>query len=745
MHDDIITAAQRVAQEFGLKIIPCGARKQPLQKGWPDKATDQPTEEDFAGATFVGVPTGPVNDLVVFDLDYYKRGGDGVPQPADNETWDRLADFEEELMAAYPGQVRVHKTQSGGVHLIMRYPVGNIHIPRSLMPQMEIMKKGHQFIWPTEGSGYEVEVDVPLDELARPDAAAFKIRHVVEGMSSGGNLMSSEMADKVMRSNGSAAARHDAMLRIAHDLAKELTDENLRVMNDAQIAEAMQKYLYATYGAYIDAKRADDLFEFRADPDGTLVGGELKRALIGEKGALTLRRAQSLDRFAELMAKQVAKGEQVKKGAEDLYRQKVAGYRSLFEMAPAAEPEADDDIDEFTHIDGEELLKEQIPDIDWIVDGILPAGNLVSIAGPSGAGKTRFLSAFVAALASGETHKIGLSPAARSVKTMWCANEERVIDVKRRIKAAMVKNDITPGDYLVRGKEHGQLKLALDGALLEAPLVKLIRRVKREGVELVIFDPFVTLGVDEENSAGGVGVVVEAMQRITSETGAAVLFVHHTPKGDKNAPEDDARGSSGAWRGSGAIYSALDMGLTLHRYLPPSCHGKDGTKNRRKLMLARSSKKVAKYIVLDPAKEREGEPLTPVHYRMDTVPVREGGRGIAVLSPVHEQDAIAAIDAVLTSASDEQVDAGVARAWAAVMLETWPGEGRHKVTLQQIVKALDEAAPVGWTPSKTNEKIRDDRGSGEAAYRVLSQTTPVSGVTTYLLKEARSYLFVVSK
>ena len=733
MSKALFTEAQRVAQEFDLEVIPCGDRKQPLEKGWRELATREPVERSFRGATYVGVPAGLGNDLIVFDLDYYKRDADGVPQPASNEVWDRLADFEEELTAAYPGCVRIHKTQSGGVHLIMRYPEG-AKIARNPMPNMEVIMEGFQFIWPTEGSGYTVEEDVPLEDLASPGAEFLMVRYKAAGMSTGAGLMTSEKAHEVMMTDGGIGTRHDALLRVTQDLVAELEDDHLRAMTDAQIGELIEQHLQKLYGPFLSTDRAAQLFEIRSERDGTLSGGELGNAL---KGPLKNRRAMTGDRLAALGAAQLAKSPPLIMAVAP-EREEAAAERK----AEAAIEE----VGEFLKIDIEELKTRELDDIDWIVDSLIPAGNLISITGPSGAGKTRFVAALVAALSSGRTDLIGLPRAMRKITTLWCANEELGEDVERRVKAAALLNGLS-GDLklLVRGKENGQFKLAADGSANTPATDHLIKAIKERGVELVVFDPFVTLGVLEENDASSVDTVISEMHRISIESGAAVMFIHHTPK-DRSAPDDELRGNSGAWRGSGAIYSSLDMGLTLMPYLPPACHAaKDGKANRAALKRAQAAKQVAKYIVLDPTKERESEPLTPVYFRLDGVQVKQGGRPVGAITPVLESSARQACEKVLVEMSDHDVDTATRMAWVSALLKVWPDEGRHEVQICDLVKALDEAMPIGWTASK-DTKARASQGAGKRIIDVLTgEITKVGKVMVHAVRVGRLTVLVVAK
>lgn len=94
-----------------MKIFPCNADKIPLIKNWQESATDDPNQinnwrQQFGPhLVYFGVPTGPINDLLVLDVDV-KKGVNG---------FDSLKDF-----PIPPTTTQV--TRSGGKHFIFKYP-----------------------------------------------------------------------------------------------------------------------------------------------------------------------------------------------------------------------------------------------------------------------------------------------------------------------------------------------------------------------------------------------------------------------------------------------------------------------------------------------------------------------------------------------------------------------------------------------------------------------------------------------
>lgn len=107
----IADAAAFLAQQW--PVFPCMGNKRPITgHGFHDAVTDpDAARREFRqpGAEMIGVPTGRASGLAVIDLDV-KDGRHGLE-------W--LAANEHRLPAT-----RRHSTQSGGVHLLFRYPEG---------------------------------------------------------------------------------------------------------------------------------------------------------------------------------------------------------------------------------------------------------------------------------------------------------------------------------------------------------------------------------------------------------------------------------------------------------------------------------------------------------------------------------------------------------------------------------------------------------------------------------------------
>jgi len=408
---------------------------------------------------------------------------------------------------------------------------------------------------------------------------------------------------------------------------------------------------------------------------------------------------------------------------------------------PPQLPPVDLNDGEYVTIDGNQLLQTELPDIDWLVDDMIPAGDLISIAGPSGVGKTRYIALLIACLLTGRTDLMGLPAANKPISTLYFANEEKGEDLQRRIKAAMHANGLVGGRRSwVRGKDLGRIRFLTQDQGMLVPnlelLDQIVDKVKRDDIELVIFDPFNTLGGEEENSAASVDQIISCFQYIAQHTGAAVMFIHHTPKDRSEAP-DALSGDSNAWRGSGAIFSALDEGFTMFPLLPSSCRvGRAAKDNRRTLFQMQRDGQLDRYIVTEHAKQREGQTLPATAYKFVSHPVKLGGKPIGALQWVPLMDAEGEMEDALSGVT-ALADAGQRVAWASALVSML-GEGEHFVTLTSIDQFFRDNHVEHWDHDG-KDKILRSRGRGAKLLEVLaSQTRAVNHFVALDWDEKRS-------
>lgn len=189
--------------------------------------------------------------------------------------------------------------------------------------------------------------------------------------------------------------------------------------------------------------------------------------------------------------------------------------------------------------------------IEDVVQGLIPAGGVGLLYGPSGLGKTFIAIHLAESIAKGAPF---FGRRARAGANLYVALEGRG-RFGRRL-AALVRSGALPSRRVATLLKNITLGRG-DGA--DAGVSTIIdaasRLAKAAGlpVALIVIDTLArALAGDNENEAGAVSSVINQAARIASKTGAAVLIIHHPGK-------DADRGM----RGSSSLFADADFVLRI--------------------------------------------------------------------------------------------------------------------------------------------------------------------------------------
>jgi hypothetical protein len=147
--------------------------------------------------------------------------------------------------------------------------------------------------------------------------------------------------------------------------------------------------------------------------------------------------------------------------------------------------------------------------------------------------------------------------------------EDSIRELKRRVKAAMLYHGLSSDDVrgwffyqTINGADAKLLKMAPGGMRVPGKLGDWLReKIKKLGVELAIFDPFIKTHSVPENDNSAIDEVVTILVQLGIELDIAVDFPHHVHKGQIEPGDADAgRGAS----------AGKDAGRLVHTLVPMS-------------------------------------------------------------------------------------------------------------------------------------------------------------------------------
>ncbi len=657
--DELIKAALAVAKT-GLPVFPTTGKRPAWSNSAAAKALDReigrgeggyklattkPAEIQilFERGTEIAVPMGSMSGMICIDVDAYKNEELTAWMQA-NVEWLRHA--------------RMHTTRSHGYHFFFRHR-DDVRWPATLREGVDIKSEGGYVCWPPT-EGYTLHTAVVGDVTAFPLDV---LRQAMKDKGGTGAVSVGESAagvadDELLRRVLSAEELYPALRALAFRLTGEGSD-----IDAERAVEILEGMMADSVAADPGHDRHDDWLERRTKiPE--LVESAVAKHTDPPVSAEAVAAMEHASRFFAERIRPI--GPQRETVAADI------------EQRLEADPDGDDEDDGFTLYSIDGLMDTKLPPIQWVIPGMIPAASTVSLGGSSNVGKTRWLAGLAVALAVGDTERMGLPQVVEPVTVLWVANEERRDDIARRLKSCGLQHgDSGSLPIIVRGKDDGMMRLvAINEAgnpeIDEKAVAAIVRAARRHRAKVIILDPYITLSdAMDENSATSAAMLTKAFILISTMTGAAVLHAHHTPK-NRQLDADWYRGDSGAWRGSGAIYSALDCAYTLAHWMP---RNKDERANWKAKFL---EERLSRWIVLDTGKMREGEPLRPIYYELVGQEM-ESGEGMPIgVCRLAEENEMA--DSALRSGTARTAAVTLARAiWLTVGVSDWDNMGKlHK-------------------------------------------------------------------
>ncbi|MEP4337212.1 MAG: helicase RepA family protein [Roseobacter sp.] len=194
---------------------------------------------------------------------------------------------------------------------------------------------------------------------------------------------------------------------------------------------------------------------------------------------------------------------------------------------------------------------EALPELEYLIQGMLPFPSLGVLVGSPTAGKSFMALSMALAVASG-LEWLGRKTIQRPV--LYVA-AEGVLGMKLRLQAYRERFGLDDTNVRFIAEPFDVRNESEVRAVLDA-----IAAAKFQP-NLIIIDTLARVAVGaDENSAKDMGQVVDGLERMKRETGAALLVVHHTRKNDL------------VERGSSALRGAADVMISCEK-----AEGSDGT------------------------------------------------------------------------------------------------------------------------------------------------------------------------
>jgi hypothetical protein len=583
-------------------------------------------------AETVSVPMGPMSGLLAIDPDLYK-GQHVVDWHAENLHWLK--------------KTLCHETKNGGRHYFFEW-TDKVRFPATLAAGVDVKGHGGYVVFPPSG-GYTVlrKLKVkpfPLDVLQAAMIAKGGTGNVIQ-MDSYNQATDDDLIASIQK----ATELYPALRSLAYRMPGRRQDDGTYLTEDEMIT-ILENLMDTSIAADAGHDRHDNWIDRRSKiPELVTTAMEKEKQGVGLTDAeiSAIGQGESFIQAQETIAassRPIGPQQEVSLEQIEALVGELGGPVKTVRKKDK-EARATVDINSVVRLNAKQLRSVTLPPIKYIIPRMMSIGGTCSLAGMSNVGKTRFMAALIMALAVGDTKRMGLPQCTGKASSLYIANEEHIEDMARRFAAVCYQHDDKDSaDIFVRGKKAGTFRLVAINETghpeVDAKNVAwLVKEIRETGVKVLVMDPYVTLAEGgDENSSSTASMLTKAMLLIIAATDVCIFYPHHTPKGDRKADRDWPRGDSGAWRGSGAIYSSLDFGFTLANWYP-------GNPDQRKAWKAQHlTAKLSRFIALDTGKIREGEALDPVMYELVGQDMDEGeGDPIGVCRLTDEATAMNAL------------------------------------------------------------------------------------------------------
>lgn len=245
----------------------------------------------------------------------------------------------------------------------------------------------------------------------------------------------------------------------------------------------------------------------------------------------------------------------------------------------------------------------QRPDLEWLVEDVLPMQGLASIYGKWGTGKSFLVIDLAGAVSAG---KLWFNREVKQAGVLYVVLEGDG-GIKQRMQAYLAEHGEKPAHLqFITGDSFNLLTGSPDIARMQAAL----RAIGWKNGLLIVDTLSAAIPGGNENATEVMTAAIENLKAIQREFGGLVLFVHHTGK-------DEAKGM----RGSSSLPAALDASVEISR--------EDNDPNQRWWATS---------------KVKDGPDDSRVGFKLKVVPVGTDKRGKAITSCVVVPDAVAGAD-----------------------------------------------------------------------------------------------------
>ncbi len=219
----------------------------------------------------------------------------------------------------------------------------------------------------------------------------------------------------------------------------------------------------------------------------------------------------------------------------------------------------------------------KIPTRDWIIDGFLLRNYLSIILGAGGVGKSTYALSVAVALAAG-TPLLELS-VNKKHNVLVINNEDDKTELERRVASICIHYDINHdnirGNIELLSGYKNEFKMAKSDCNNKTKISEharsLIEKIKRDKIDVVVIDPFISTHECNENDNTTMNEVASIYKKVCSEANVSILLIHHVRKDNSSQRSSIIRVEDA--RGAKSVTDAARIVWGMSKILPKEAEG----------------------------------------------------------------------------------------------------------------------------------------------------------------------------
>lgn len=182
----------------------------------------------------------------------------------------------------------------------------------------------------------------------------------------------------------------------------------------------------------------------------------------------------------------------------------------------------------------QELIDNNITEIPWLWDKLIPMRGLTFVSGSSDTGKSTFLRQLSMAIIAGEEDYLGQRLNIQHGSVIYLSTEDDILSLSPRVKKEK--------DHFRSGANYNNLRFIFDS---EHIIDRLHEEFIRQPADCIILDAFGDLFDGDINSSSATRSFMNDFKTFTDEHGCAIVFLHHNRKAaaSENPDKSDLLGS----------------------------------------------------------------------------------------------------------------------------------------------------------------------------------------------------------